>query len=146
MILSHKNQLEQFSLTPQQASGLTAEEMNQLKADYMKAQLQIQLAQQQQTLTYPLQASSTSQSWTTLGMHTSATPIPIEVPVHKLDEGAWDVPISQLVDLWTVRYGSKWVNEDELDEFYEITAKRLRALHKLEQHYVNGMDVYRIVE
>jgi len=74
------------------------------------------------------------------------SPIPIEVPVYNLDEGAWDVPLSQLVDLWTVRYGSKWVNEDELDEFYKITAKRLRTLHKIESHYVNGNDVYRIVE
>ncbi len=134
MTLSHKTQLEQFSLTPQQASGLTKEAMEKLQAEYMKTQFQ--LAQQQQaypttTLTYP---------------HYQASPIPIEVPVHKLDEGAWDVPISQLVDLWTVRYGSKWVNADELDEFYEITAKRLRALHKVESHYVNGNDVFRIVE
>jgi hypothetical protein len=113
MTLSHKTQLEQFSLAPQQRHELGA---------------------QQQTLAYPT---------TTLPYQ---SPIPIEVPVHKLDEGAWDIPISQLVDLWTVRYGSKWVNEDELDEFYKITAKRLRALHKVESHYVNGNDVFRIVE
>ncbi len=133
MILSHKTQLEQFSLAPQQESGLTKEAMEKLQAEYMKTQFQ--MAQQQAypttTLAYP---------------HYQASPIPIEVPVHKLDEGAWDVPISQVVDLWTVRYGSKWVNADELDEFYEITAKRLRALHKVESHYVNGNDVFRIVE
>jgi hypothetical protein len=69
-------------------------------------------------------------------------------PVHeeKLNEGAWDVPVSQLVDLWIVRYGSKWVNEDELDGFYEVASRRLRQLNKVESHYVNGMDVYRIVE
>jgi hypothetical protein len=133
MTLSHKTQLEQFSLTPQQASGLTTEQMNQLKAEYMKTQLQMQLTQQ----AYPT---------TSLSYPHYQSPIPIEVPTENLNEGAWDVPISQLVDLWTVRYGSKWVNEDELDEFYKVTAKRLRPLHKLETHYVNGTDVHRIVE
>jgi hypothetical protein len=136
-------------MTLSHTSGLTKEAMDKLKAEYMKTQLQ--MAQQQQAHINAHQqalgaytTTTTSPSWTTLGMQSS--PIPIEVPVHKLDEGAWDIPISQLVDLWTVRYGSKWVNEDELDEFYKITAKRLRALHKVESHYVNGNDVFRIVE
>jgi hypothetical protein len=110
---------------------LTQDTLEKLHEKYLETQMQ------QQTLAYPT---------TTLAYPHYQSPIPIEVPVHKLDEGAWDVPISQLVDLWTVRYGSKWVNEDELDEFYKITAKRLRALHKVESHYVNGNDVYRIVE
>lgn len=63
-----------------------------------------------------------------------------------LNEGAWDIPISQLVDLWVVRYGNKWVDESELDEFYEVAARRLRTLNKIESHYVNGKDVFRIVE
>lgn len=71
---------------------------------------------------------------------------PVEVPQANLNEGAWDIPVSQLVDLWTVRYGSKWVKDEELDEFYKITTQRLRPLNKLESHYVNGNDVYRIVE
>jgi hypothetical protein len=100
---------------------------------------QFQLALEQQQLTTQQQAYPT----TTLPYQ---SPIPIEVPVYKLNEGAWDIPVSQLVDLWTVKYGSKWVQEDELDEFYKITAKRLRTLHKIESHYVNGNDVFRIVE
>jgi hypothetical protein len=119
MTLSHKTQLEQFSLAQQQqASGLDLQMQKAL------------LAQQQQAH----------------NPYLNQNPIPIEVPSYNLNEGAWDVPISQLVDLWTVRYGSKWVNEDELDEFYKVTAKRLRALHKVESHYVNGNDVFRIVE
>ena len=130
-----------------QASELIVEAVDKLKAEYTRLQLEkAQLAQQQQTLSYPLQASTTSPSWTTLGMHTSATPIPVTIAQEKLDEGAWDVPVSQLVDLWTVRYGSKWVNADELDEFYEVATRRLRTLHKIESHYVNGNDVFRIVE
>jgi hypothetical protein len=124
-----------------QASGLTKEAMEKLQAEYMKTHLQ--LAQQQAYTSTQAHINAHQQ---TLAYPHYQSPIPIEVPVHKLDEGAWDTPISQLVDLWTVRYGSKWVNEDELDEFYKITAKRLRALHKVESHYVNGMDVYRIVE
>ena len=76
----------------------------------------------------------------------SFTYIPVEVPHYNLNEGAWDVPVSQLVDLWTVRYGSKWVDEAELDEFYKVTTQRLRPLNKLETHYLNGTNVYRIVE
>lgn len=121
--------------------------MNRLKAEYMRLQLEkAQLAAQQQQAYTSTQAHINAHQQTLAYPHYQASPIPIEVPVHKLDEGAWDVPISQLVDLWTVRYGSKWVNADELDEFYEITAKRLRALHKVESHYVNGNDVFRIVE
>lgn len=64
----------------------------------------------------------------------------------KLDEGAWDVPISQLVDLWVVKFGTRWVNHSELDSFYRVAAQRLGKLFKLEQHHVNGEQVYRIVE
>ncbi len=71
---------------------------------------------------------------------------PLEIPTINLEEGAWDVPISQLVDLWTVRYGSKWVDESELDEFYKVASQRLRTLNKVESHFVNGKDVFRIVE
>ncbi len=68
------------------------------------------------------------------------------VPTVNLDEGAWDVPVSQLVDLWTVRFGSRWVKTEELDEFYSVAVTRLAKLYKIETHYVNGNNVYRIVE
>jgi hypothetical protein len=69
-----------------------------------------------------------------------------EAPRINLNEGAWDIPVSQLVDLWVVRYGSRWVKHEELDEFYSIAATRLDKIHKLETHYLNGTNVYRIVE
>lgn len=144
-------------------SGLTDAAMEKLREEYAKTLLEKAVAAQQAQQTYTSTqahlnahqqalansgnitlAAGTGASWTTLGMHSS--PIPIEVTQHNLDEGAWDVPVSQLVDLWVVRYGSKWVDESDLDEFYEIAARRLRALHKVESHYVNGKDVYRIVE
>ena len=98
-----------------------------LKAEYMKMQAQAQQAQ----LTWASQ---------------NAYQNPIEPPKAKLDEGAWDIAITQLVDLWVVRHGSKWVKQDELDEFYNVAVMRLQKLNKIEQHYVNGTNVYRIVE
>jgi hypothetical protein len=67
-------------------------------------------------------------------------------PTINLDEGAWTIPISQLVDLWVIKHGSKWVKHEELDEFYSATVMRLDKVHKIETHYVNGTNVYRIVE
>jgi hypothetical protein len=141
-----------------QASGLTNKQMEKLQEEYAKIQLQRAVAAQQQSA-YNAAQQQTAYTTNNAGNLTlggaltantaswwSQAPIPIEVPQHNLNEGAWDVAISQLVDLWVVKYGSAWVNESELDEFYLIAAKRLRVLHKLEQHYVNGTDVYRIVE
>jgi hypothetical protein len=111
-------------------------------------QLQLALEQQRHALDAQQQAYPTTTGTERFRINANGT-INIgglEVPSVNLDEGAWDVPISQLVDLWTVRHGSKWVGEDELDDFYEVASTRLRQLNKLEQHYVNGKDVYRIVE
>lgn len=80
-----------------------------------------------------------------LGAFSQLPPIVTDPPI-KLDEGAWDIPVSQLVDLWIVRYGSKWVDESELDEFYKVASRRLRTLNKIESHFVNGKDVFKIVE
>lgn len=68
--------------------------------------------------------------------------------LESLNEGAWAVPVSQLIDLWTVKYGSKWVQQSELDEFYWIAAKRLIQLNKIEQHNLASVSlpVLRIVE
>ena len=134
-----------------QTSGLTVEAMDRLKAEYMRLQLEkAQLAQQQQTAYNAHQAhinahQQAAQHTYINNPYAQQIPVPI-VPQHNLNEGAWDVPISQLVDLWVVKYGTKWVNHNELDEFYEVASRRLKALNKLEQHYVNGTDVYKIVE
>ena len=73
-----------------------------------------------------------------------------EPPRVNLNEGAWTVPISQLVDLWIVRFGSKWVDHEEIadDEFYQTACVRLEKMNKLETHHLQDryMPVYRIVE
>ena len=73
-----------------------------------------------------------------------------ESPKVNLNEGAWTVPISQLVDLWVVKFGSKWVAHEEIaaDEFYRIASLRLEKTGKMEMHYLQDrhMPVYRVVE
>jgi hypothetical protein len=127
--------------------GLTEETMEKLREEYAKMQLQQALAAQQAQQTYASQNATLAQQAHAWGQGRGyKAPTLEEAPPTKLDEGAWDVPISQLVDLWIVRYGTKWVNSDELDDFYAVAARRLRGLNKLETHYVNSTDVYRIVE
>lgn len=121
-----------------QTSGLTQAEMEELRLRQMgfnTAQLG-QLSNNNLTLT----TNGTAGLWASQNAYQN--------PIGKtnLDEGAWDVAITQLYDLWVVKFGSRWVRHDELDEFYTIAAARLGKLFKVEQHYVNMHNVYRIVE
>ena len=126
----------------QQAStaGLTPDEALQLKVQDAYYRMQLEKAARAAQQAYPTIATNP------YAYQQQQTPVPIDIPKYNLEEGAWDVPISQLVDLWTVRFGSKWVDESDLDEFYKVASQRLRALNKVESHFVNGKDVFRIVE
>ena len=59
-------------------------------------------------------------------------------------------PLSALVDMWTVRWGSEWVSETEFqeDDFWRIALVRLTGANKLEKHNLANqyMSVYRIIE
>jgi hypothetical protein len=59
-------------------------------------------------------------------------------------------PLSALVDMWTVRWGSEWVGETEFqeDDFWRIALVRLTGANKLEKHNLANqyMSVYRIIE
>lgn len=46
--------------------------------------------------------------------------------------------ITELVDLWRMKYGNDWVREQDLEneDFYALSAKRLVAVGKLEKHHV----------
>jgi hypothetical protein len=74
----------------------------------------------------------------------------VQEPKVNLNEGAWTVPISQLVDLWIVKFGSKWVDHEDLadDDFYQVALVRLEKLGKVETHHLQDryMPVYKIVE
>lgn len=59
-------------------------------------------------------------------------------------------PLSALVDMWIVRWGSEWVSETEFqeDDFWRIALVRLTGANKLEKHNLANqyMSVYRIIE
>ena len=111
-----------------------------LHEEYLKIQAQ-KAMQAQQAYSTTFTTSNTS-----INPYLNQATFTNPVPTINLEEGAWDVPVSQLVDLWTVRFGSKWVDTSELDEFYSVAVTRLSKLNKIESHYVNGNNVYRIVE
>jgi hypothetical protein len=59
-------------------------------------------------------------------------------------------PLSALVDMWVVRWGSEWVDETEFkeDDFWRIALVRLTGANKLEKHNLANQysSVYRIIE
>jgi hypothetical protein len=61
---------------------------------------------------------------------------------------AWTIPIQQIVDLWTVKFGNQWVSNEELDSFYYVACSRLLDSGALERHSLpNAFEpVYRLVE
>jgi hypothetical protein len=70
-----------------------------------------------------------------------------EPPIN-LEEGAWVAAISELENLWLVKFGSKWVQQHDLDEFYKVAAARLIKANKVETHHLTqiSLPVYRIIE
>jgi len=69
-------------------------------------------------------------------------------PPINLEEGAWVAAISELENLWLVKFGSKWVQQHDLDEFYKVAAARLIKANKMETHHLTqiSLPVYRIIE
>jgi len=67
-----------------------------------------------------------------------------------LKNDAMKAPLSALVDMWTVRWGSEWVGEFNFqeDDFWRIALVRLTGANKLEKHTLANqyMSVYRIIE
>jgi hypothetical protein len=67
-----------------------------------------------------------------------------------LKHDAMKAPLSALVDMWIVRWGSEWVGETEFqeDDFWRIALVRLTGANKLEKHNLANqyMSVYRIIE
>ena len=70
------------------------------------------------------------------------------LPAPDLEAGAWVAAISELENLWLVKFGSKWVHAPELDEFYQVACKRLVNAKKMESHHLTTIStpVYRIIE
>jgi hypothetical protein len=70
------------------------------------------------------------------------------LPAPDLEAGAWAAAISELENLWLVKFGSKWVHAPELDEFYQVACERLIKVKKMESHHITSIStpVYRIIE
>ena len=70
------------------------------------------------------------------------------LPTPDLEAGAWAAAISELENLWLVKFGSKWVHAPELDEFYQVACERLIKVKKMESHHITSIStpVYRIIE
>lgn len=66
-----------------------------------------------------------------------------------LKHEAMQVPLSVLADMWTMRWDTQWVNEQEFmdDDFWRLALLRLLGASKLEKHnLVNQYHaVYRII-
>jgi len=67
-----------------------------------------------------------------------------------LHNQAMKAPLSALLEMWTVRWGSEWVSEAEFqeDDFWRIALVRLTGANKLEKHNLANQytSVYRIIE
>ena len=67
-----------------------------------------------------------------------------------LKHEAMQVPLSVLIDMWTVRWGGEWVSQQEFaeDKFWSMALSRLVGVGKLEKHCLANAyhPVYRIIE
>jgi hypothetical protein len=130
-------------------------------ADALIYEKQKQAAQQQQNRNYP--QGALGQALTTSGTISSAqTGFTINPNVNQpygqfkvlteqdLRHEGMKAPLSALVDMWTVRWGSEWVSETEFqdDDFWRIALVRLTGANKLEKHNLANqyISVYRIIE
>jgi hypothetical protein len=87
-------------------------------------------------------------TWTSPQTQTSIGIKPLREEDLKHD--AMKAPLSALVDMWTMRWDTQWVNEQEFmdDDFWRLALLRLLGAGKLEKHnLVNQYHaVYRIIE
>lgn len=60
------------------------------------------------------------------------------ITTKELESEVFEVAIERLLDLWQTRYGDEWVDIDALsaEPFYALMYKRLKALGRLETHYL----------
>jgi hypothetical protein len=126
--------------------------------EYADALIKQRAYEAQQTKEKQMMGALTST--VTLGAHTTTgalhypnqqTSIGIK-PLREEDlkHDAMKAPLSALVDMWTMRWDTQWVNEQEFmdDDFWRLALLRLLGAGKLEKHnLVNQYHaVYRIIE
>ena len=60
-------------------------------------------------------------------------------------KGAFELPVSTMVDLWLARFGNDWVDLAEIensDAFFYTVFTRLKQLSELEVHYLTDRARY----
>lgn len=60
-------------------------------------------------------------------------------------KGAFELPVSTMVDLWLARFGNDWVDLSEIensDAFFYTMFTRLKQLSELEVHYLTDRARY----
>jgi hypothetical protein len=127
--------------------------------DYADAIIQKQKkAQQKQTVEQMIKNIEAISSTVTLSTTNYPTNASITQPYGQfkalteqdLRHEGMKAPLSALIDMWTVRWGSEWVDEKEFqeDDFWRIALVRLTGANKLEKHNLANqyMSVYRIIE
>jgi hypothetical protein len=84
----------------------------------------------------PQQALKTDAKSAPLNGSTNADTVNME----DLESLPFSTPIETLLNLWVTRYGNEWVDVMDVlaEEFYGLTYKRLKALGKLETHYLTN--------
>jgi hypothetical protein len=88
---------------------------------------------------------------------TGHTPLTVQQPIGlkplreaDLEHQAMQAPLSSLSDMWTMRWGTQWVGEQEFmdDDFWRLALLRLSGAGKLEKHNLVNQyhSVYRIID
>lgn len=88
---------------------------------------------------------------------TGNAPFTIQQPIglkplreNDLSHEAMQAPLSSLADMWTMRWGTQWVGEQEFmdDDFWRLALLRLSGAGKLEKHNLVNQyhSVYRIID
>lgn len=118
-----------YGVSPlQQAQSLTAHQQAQLA----QLQAQVQMGRAQQRMANQYQDFGG-----------------VSPTEEDLATGAMEATMSELEDMWTIKFGDKWVNEDDLkeDRFWQLAFIRLFGAKKLEKiQLVNQFKiVYRII-
>jgi 3-oxoacyl-ACP reductase-like protein len=56
------------------------------------------------------------------------------------NHAAFKASLTELSDLWRIRYGNDWVNIDKVvnDDFYSMAAQRLMRTNRLESHTISS--------
>lgn len=70
--------------------------------------------------------------------------IAMEIDEAQLNSEVFSTPIDTLANVWTTKYGDRWVDLDEItdDKFFGLVYKRLYQRGMIETHYLTNKAKY----